>query len=249
MSTRAKFRYTGFKVHRKAAQKDRMKTTRTNTIYFVRHGENLANITHEFSYKLIDYSLTPKGVLQAEQTADFFKDMSIDAVYSSPLKRAFETAQIIAEPHKLPVTAIEGFREINVGDLELMQPNEATWQLHNQIIAAWIKGKLDTTFPGGENFLELTRRVRNGLLDATRGRSNQRIVVAAHGGCITAIVRSLCPDPNGELTHGSMHNCAITEIELTTSEDRLTSSLRSWACATHLCGEAVELAALKSEKA
>ncbi|MGH2510245.1 MAG: histidine phosphatase family protein, partial [Ktedonobacteraceae bacterium] len=96
-----------------------MYTTHTNTIHLVRHGENPANITHEFSYKLIDYPLTPKGVLQATQTAEFLKGTPIDAIYSSPLKRAHETAHIIAAPHQLPVTVIEGFREVNVGELEL----------------------------------------------------------------------------------------------------------------------------------
>lgn len=228
-----------------------MNTNRTNTLYLVRHGENPANLTHEFSYKLVDYSLTPKGVLQAEQTADFFKNSSIGAIYSSPLKRAYETAQIIARPHKQPVTIIEEFREINVGDLERMPPNETSWQLHDQIIAAWTSGKLDIPFPGGESFLELVARVRAGLLEATRQRDKQRIVIVAHGGCITAIVRSLCPNAGSQHTSNAMHNCAITEMELMISEDDLTSSLLSWACATHLCGEAAELtsAALRYKKA
>ena len=62
--------------------------TRANTIYLVRHGENLANITKEFSHRLVDYSLTPKGIIQAEQTAAYFRDFHIDEIYSSPLKRA-----------------------------------------------------------------------------------------------------------------------------------------------------------------
>lgn len=41
-----------------------------NIIYLVRHGENKANLTKEFSYKKVDYPLTPKGVIQAQQTYD-----------------------------------------------------------------------------------------------------------------------------------------------------------------------------------
>ena len=40
-----------------------------NRIYLVRHGENRANLTKEFSYRLVDYPLTEKGILQAQQTA------------------------------------------------------------------------------------------------------------------------------------------------------------------------------------
>lgn len=218
-----------------------MSTPFRNTLYLVRHGENLANITKEFSYKLIDYSLTPKGVLQAEQTAEFFKDISLDAIYSSPLKRARETAEIIARSHNLPVTLIEEFREVNIGNLEKMPPTVETWKLHDKVGEEWAKGNLEKAFPGGENFLELTERSRRGLVEATRGRSNQRILISAHGGILTAIVRNFCQNVNNELTYAGMHNCAITEIELTTSGEDISGSLRSWACVTHLSGEAAEL--------
>lgn len=228
-----------------------MNSTHTNTLYLVRHGENLANITKEFSYKLVDYSLTPKGVIQAEQTAEFFRAMSIDAMYSSPLKRARETAEIIARPHGLPVMLLEEFREVNVGNLELMPPTEASWRLHDRVVDEWKRGHEEVAFPGGENFLQLIERSRRGLLEATRGRSGQRIVIAAHGGILTAIVRNFCPDVSAEITHAGMHNCAITEIELTTRNEELVGSLCSWACVTHLSGEAAEFISpvLEYEKA
>ena len=108
-----------------------------NTIYLVRHGENKANITKEFSYKKVDYPLTTKGILQAQQTADFFKDKAIDEVYASPLRRARETAEIIASTLDLQVTVIENFREVNVGALEGRPPDADNWAIHNRIVADW----------------------------------------------------------------------------------------------------------------
>lgn len=229
-----------------------MSITRTNTIYLVRHGENRANITKEFSYKLVDYSLTPKGALQAEQTAEFFKTLPLDAVYSSPLKRAYETAESIARSQGLPVTVLEEFRELNVGDLELRPPTEANWREHDQVIGEWMKGNLEARFPGGENFLEIIERARRGLLEVTRGRNGQRIVVAAHGGILTAIVRNLCVEAEGQRSGASMANCAVTELELVSSEhDLLGGTLRCWASAAHLSGEAANLVSpvLEYEKA
>ncbi len=89
-----------------------------NLVYLLRHGENTANLTKEFSCRKIDYSLTPRGILQAQQTAAFFQSQAIDAIYASPLKRAAETAAIIADALALPVTTIEELREIDVGPLE-----------------------------------------------------------------------------------------------------------------------------------
>lgn len=219
-----------------------MSTTQTNTLYLVRHGENLANITKEFSYKLVDYSLTPKGVLQAQQTAEFLKTVALDAVYASPLKRARETGEIIAAPHGLPVTLLEDFREVNIGNLEQMPPTEETWRLHDKIAAQWAAGNLEVRFPGGENFLELVERARRGLLTATHERDGQRIVIAAHGGILTALVRSFFLDESYEVTPADMHNCAITEVELTTSGGEIVRGvMRCWASVTHLSGEAAAL--------
>src|SRR5258708_36055499 len=158
-----------------------MSSTHTNTLYLVRHGENLANITKEFSYKHVDYSLTVKGVLQAAKTAEFLKNPALDAIYASPRKRARETGEIIAVPHGLPVTLLEEFREVNVGNLELMPPTETTWRIHDQIVAEWIAGNVEARFLGGGNFLELGRRSRPGLLGGPRGRARQARAARAHG--------------------------------------------------------------------
>lgn len=218
-----------------------MNSTWTNTLYLVRHGENLANITREFSCQLVDYALTPKGVLQAEQTAAFFQTCSIDAIYTSPLKRARETAEIIARSHGLAVIPMEEFREINVGDLELRPPDETAWRLHDRVVKAWAQGHPTVRFPGGENFVELVERAQRGLLETTRGRSDQHIIVAAHGGILTGIVRTFCAPLEYDLPQADMHNCAITEITLTTCDHQIIAgNLRAWACVTHLSGRAAE---------
>ena len=84
--------------------------TPAHTLFVVRHGENPANVNREFSYKLVDYSLNEKGIQQAEETAVYFLDKGIHEIYSSPLRRALETAEIIAAPLGLPVTVMEEFR-------------------------------------------------------------------------------------------------------------------------------------------
>jgi len=218
-----------------------MSTISTNTLYLVRHGENLANITKEFSYKLVDYSLTPKGVLQAEQTSIFFKDLPLDAIYASPLKRAAETGEIIARPHHLPVEILEDFREINVGDMEKMAPTLENWNRYGQIYTGWADGHPEERFPGGENFLELIERASRGLLTATHERSNQRILIAAHGGIFVALVNHFCREADAEPDYRLMHNCSITEIELTNNNGKIHGEIRAWGSINHLSGEAADV--------
>lgn len=66
------------------------------TVYFVRHGEAQANVDRLLAGSRTDTPLTEKGQIQAHTTAKQLQDLSIDAIISSPLKRAYETARIIA---------------------------------------------------------------------------------------------------------------------------------------------------------
>jgi broad specificity phosphatase PhoE len=219
-----------------------MKRTMINTIYLIRHGENKANITHDFSYKLVDYPLTPKGVLQAEQTAEYFKDKRIDEIYASPLKRAKQTAEIIAQAQQLPVTIMEQFREINVGTLEGQAPTAENWHFHDQIVQDWFEGKYETSFPGGENYHELLNRFRNGLLEVTENKNGKNIIIVGHGGIFTRTMQDICPAVNMEkiIAHEN-YNCAITRIELHTEGSHIEGIMQMWAYYAHLHGEAAQL--------
>ena len=211
-----------------------------NTIYLVRHGENKANITKEFSYKKVDYPLTAKGVIQAQQTAEYFKDKHIDEIYSSPLRRARETAEIIASALGLKVVVMENFREVNVGVLEGRPPDAANWAIHNQVIADWYNNRPETAFPGGENYIQVLNRMREGMQRVVSNNSGKNIVIVAHGGIITATMREICQNGDvEELLSRENHNCSITEIELSGADEQLEGVLKAWASHSHLYDVAV----------
>jgi broad specificity phosphatase PhoE len=206
-----------------------------NIVYLVRHGENPANLTREFSHRRVDYALTPRGVEQARRTAHFFRDRRVDAIYTSPLRRARETAEIIAAPHGLPVWVIEGFREINVGELEVRPPTDANWALHDAVQAAWRAGRHEEAFPGGENYIALLARMRAGLDEALRGRDGQRIVIVGHGGIVTATIADLCAGMRADDAFAApTPNCAITTVEVERRDGRLVGRLVEWASCAHL---------------
>ncbi|MBE3560686.1 MAG: histidine phosphatase family protein [Ktedonobacteraceae bacterium] len=213
-----------------------------NRIYLVRHGENTANITREFSYKVVDYSLTPRGILQAEQTALFFRDKQIDEIYASPLKRARETAEIIAKENNLPVTLKEQFREVNVGHLELQPPSNENWMLHDRIVTAWLLGNRELAFPGGENYNEMLRRMREGLQEVLAGKDEKNIIIVGHSGIFTLTLRDICLNINGETFPDKIkHNCSITEIEMQLIDRQPRGILKTWAACDHLSGEAAPM--------
>ncbi len=213
-----------------------------NKLYLVRHGENLANLTKEFSYRYVDYSLTPKGRLQAQQTAAYFRDKSIHEIYSSPLKRAIETAAIIGQELGVLPVVMENFREINVGDLELEPVSADTWERHNRIFFQWIAGNADLCFPGGEDYHSLWQRLSGGIRQIIAGKSGRNIIVVGHGGIFSTTLKDLCPNLDlDRMLANPSNNCSITEIDIELVGDRPAGKLVRWSSYDHLSGEAAKL--------
>ncbi len=180
--------------------------------------------------------------MQAQQTAEYFRNKYIDEIYASPLKRAKETAEIIAQALGLKVVVMEQFREVNVGELEDRPPDAETWALHNRILNGWLDGHPEVPFPGGENYLQLLDRMREGIMQVVSNKSGKNILIVAHGGIISTTLRDLCQNVDLEqLGRQENHNCSITEIELAHANGQFEGALKAWASHSHLSGEAAEL--------
>lgn len=211
------------------------------TLYLVRHAENVANLTKEFSYRAIDYSLTDKGRTQAAQTADFFRSQAIDAVYASPLRRARETAAPIAAALGKPVTVLEDFREINVGVLEGQPPTPELWHGHNQILLAWFTGQHDLTFEGGESYDDLWRRAQAGYAQVLAAVPLGRAIIVAHGGLFTLTIKDLCQNFDAATIRAKAnHNCSISEVDACLAGGQVRATLVDWANVGHIYGEAAD---------
>src|SRR5689334_12090996 len=95
-------------------------------IYMVRHAENRANVERLMSHRVIDYALTDLGRVQGEALGRWFLDRALARIYTSPLRRARETAAYIAEATGAPIVEAEQLRELNVGVLD-GRGDEASW--------------------------------------------------------------------------------------------------------------------------
>ena len=213
-----------------------------NKLYLVRHGENPANLTKELSCRRVDYPLTPKGRLQAEQTAVYFRGKQIYEIYTSSLIRAIETAGTIADDLSLEVKVMDNFRELDVGDLELYSNLEEAWRVHFSVIRSWANGSPETRFPGGENYYMARDRMREGVEKILEGKTGRNMMIVGHGGIFTASAIDLCPDIDiGMLSKRENHNCSISEIDMRLSDGLWSGELVRWADFSHLHGEAAEL--------
>lgn len=174
------------------------------TVTWARHGENLANVTRTFSFRVYDESLTGRGCQQARDlAARLAAGPAPDRIVCSPLRRAAETAAILAEVLGTgDVTTDEDLREVDVGSLD--GRNDAhSWETYNNVLDAWRHGDYAARFPRGEDCLDLAARLRAAFTAITEAVDDQ-VLVVAHGANIRAALPLLAavPDPGQDLPTG-----------------------------------------------
>jgi broad specificity phosphatase PhoE len=205
------------------------------TILFVRHGENPANLTGQLSHRDVDFSLTERGRRQAQAVAAHLAagdEGQIDAVFSSPLRRARETAAVIGFVLGLEVQVLEELRELNVGDLEGRSDDEA-WRIHDEIDAAWLTGG-DGIFPGGEDLPTALGRFGGALRTIVERVGDGRAVVVGHGGIMRIGAANLFREPPADPITDPIANASIIEMELVLEEDGVRGRILGWARGDHL---------------
>jgi broad specificity phosphatase PhoE len=175
------------------------------TILLARHGETEWNRTGRYQ-GWADPPLNDTGRAQAGKLAEQLRSTRFDAVYSSDLQRAHETAEIVAEPHGVPVIVEPGLREVNVG----------AWSglTHAEVEARFPHGER----PGGETREQHTARVLAAAEGIARAHPDERILLVSHGGTMRAIRGHVSDEPFHPIA-----NCAVLELHF--RDDRLTAAI------------------------
>jgi broad specificity phosphatase PhoE len=209
-------------------------------LLYVRHGENLANILHQLSHKVVDYPLTDRGREQAELLARALADhvwSFDDEVVSSPARRARETADVIASKFGLRVRTDERLREIDVGTLDGRTDDDA-WETYAEIHRRWAAGEWSSKFPAGENLRDLANRLRSALLGAAAEASRRStadggdttpiVIVVGHGGGFRAALPCLVANVAAAYPRADMSNCSITHLQATPASGQTEIRLQDW---------------------
>ena len=178
--------------------------------YIFRHGECPLNVTGHIQGQSIDGELTERGKLQAERVGKKLQNRHIEIIISSPMKRARQTAGIVARYVGCPIIFDERFTEVNMGVAEGMHTSEIELR-YGSLYKKWRNCKLDDTqthFDGGETKAEVRTRIFEALNEYVSENRYINIAVSAHGIVISQILLSLGIEltdiPNGtimKLTH------------------------------------------------
>lgn len=156
-------------------------------LIFVRHGQSVANLKQVFAGQT-NPDLTEQGHRQAEALSDWIaENYKIDAIYSSDLIRAYNTARPIADKLKLSITKTEKLREIYSGKWQGVSYFEIK-ENYPQEYSVWLSDIGNVVCPGGESFVELAERVKAEVLSIAKRHSGQTVIITTHATPIRALM-------------------------------------------------------------
>lgn len=164
-------------------------------LMLVRHGETAAN--REFRYLgARDDLLTEKGQEQARQLGEALQTISLAAVYSSPLQRAYQTAQAIAGPLSLEVQVRQALRECNFGSWEGLSRAEvlARSPQDAELLQRW-EQDMTVAPPEGESFAAVRERIQAEVSALAALHPGETIIIVSHVGPIKVVLAAALDAP------------------------------------------------------
>lgn len=166
----------------------------STTLFLIRHGETEWNRAKRIQGQL-DVPLASSGQQQARQLAErgrWRRDGqckgALDAIYSSDLARAWQTAEPLARAAGVPVQPADALRERHFGIFQGLTPDEVA-QRHPQAYAHWQRRDASFTIPGGESLAAFYARTTACLRALAGQHAGQRIALVAHGGVLDCLYR------------------------------------------------------------
>jgi len=152
-------------------------------IYFVRHGESDANVLRVISNRNLPHGLTERGQQQVEDLAKVISRISFRQLFSSPVLRAVQTAEILSEKFQIGFELTEALREYDCGIIE-GKANAESWALHRKVREDWIvRHQWESRVEGGESYIDMQNRFVpfiHRLLE--NGNAEENILLVGHGG-------------------------------------------------------------------
>ena len=177
-------------------------------LYCVRHGESVHNAEGRIQGQL-DVPLSDLGRRQGEAIAAVLATQGLDALYTSPLRRALQTAEIVARRLNLPIRADDRLKEINVGVFQNRLRSDIA-RLYPEAFARWTSGEPDFVVPGGESRRMLQERGCSAFRDIVTA-GHQRAAIIAHGRLLVVALAAFVPVPAGPAAP-TLENASITTV-------------------------------------
>ena len=188
-------------------------------VIIVRHGETAWNNASRFQGTL-NVKLNDTGVEQAKALAESFKGQKIDAIYSSPLDRAKQTAETIAAYHGHHVALKDEFIEIDHGKWEGLFLKEVVNDDH-LLYQEWLNNPQNFLMPKGESLAQVRERVVSAFYRIVENHPDQTVILVGHDATNKVLICELLGVDNSHFWQIKQGNGAITIFDYERGQSRL----------------------------
>ena len=180
-------------------------------LYFMRHGETVWNTERRYQ-GMTDIELSEEGLRQAECAAKRFKNIKIDKIYASPLKRAMKTAEKIAAEKGLEIISEDDFREIHFGEWEGKTVPELT-EKYGESYTNFIREPHKYGFPGEGSVENVINRIKPGI-DRIIAEEKENVLIVSHGGIIRLMIMYIMGLDSSWFTKMWINNTGVSIVEI-----------------------------------
>jgi alpha-ribazole phosphatase len=179
-------------------------------LILIRHGQTIANLNSQYQGWL-DQPLTPLGIKQAKSLALYLENTyQIDAVISSPLKRAIQTAQIITDQYNLDSLIINNnLKEINFGKWEGLTYDEIAL---NYPISKWLENPASIDIDEGEKWIDFNSRITMAFKEIS-SLDYKSVAIVSHAGTIRSFLSTLLKLKGLEMFKFNLENGSFSEVK------------------------------------
>lgn len=195
-------------------------------LFLVRHGQTVWHAENRYAGHASDIDLTDVGKLQARQLARWSATRRFDAVVSSPVRRAVETARHSADALHLPLIIEDDLREVDFGIAEGRTVAELR-QLDSELVARFFEDPVANCFPGAEPPDQAGRRAAAALRSISTALPGGHVLVVGHNTLLRLGMCVLLQLPvSGYRTHfPRLDNAAVTELSVPADAEEAASLL------------------------
>lgn len=188
-------------------------------VYFIRHGETDWNKDGKLQGR-VDIPLNTEGRQVAELTGEALKEVPFDVAFTSPLMRAYETAEIILRGRKIPIIKEDRIIEVGFGAYEGVRREDWDENIKNFFL------KSELYVPKGEGEpLERVLEREGAFLKELFGDEkyqNSTVLVSTHGAALSGLLTVIKGNPVAKFWAGGLHqNCGISIVEVKEKEPRI----------------------------
>ncbi len=176
-------------------------------IILVRHGETEWNVAETFRGR-IDIELNETGLRQAELLAEYLRQVKTEAIYSSPLKRALRTAQMIANYHQINVEIASGLIDFDFGKWQGL-PHQEVKDRYKELYTEWISRPDRVKMPGGERLDDVRKRAVS-VVDEMIAKYTGTVIIVSHRVVNKVLICALLGLDNSHFWNIRQDTCGIT---------------------------------------